>query len=125
MAVGYAAIVLKELLPSSSGSDQDSVSKSNLHGNIEQSETVTTSACSSAHRTGVFNKRKGYLVPVHAMKAYMGNEGRVPLIPNLSIRWGKNPIPTGDWVGHRAGLVLEKRNICCPCLESNPRSSSP
>jgi hypothetical protein len=42
--------------------------------------------------------------------AYRGREGRLPLIPNLNISWGKILlIPNGDLVGHTELVLFERR----------------
>jgi hypothetical protein len=49
-------------------------------------------------------------VPVHTKMAYKGHEGRLPLIPNLDISWGKILlIPNGDMVGHTVLVLFERR----------------
>ena len=76
------------------------------------------------------------------MKAYRVSRGTAPLVLNLGTRWRQVVNFTSEslyprkrtpgthqregWMGPRAGLdVSEKRKICYPCPESNPRLSSP
>jgi hypothetical protein len=81
-------------------------------------------------------------VPIQATKAYIMTGGIAPLFLNLSPRWrwvvsltpgGFIPSVRAPSMHSVEGLVsskaclivLEKRQISCPCQDSNPRSSSP
>ena len=58
-------------------------------------------------------------VTVHAMKSYRRRGGLVPLIPHILNRRKRAPgiYSLGDWVD------VEKRQIICPCWDSNCYSS--
>jgi len=69
-------------------------------------------------RHGV-KKKKGTVIPVHAMEAHKGSGG-------IASQGEKpNTHYIGGWVGPRASLdILEERKICCSYQDSNPGPSS-
>jgi hypothetical protein len=85
----------------------------------------------------LMQKKKGKVIPLHAMEAHGGREVQLLLILNLGTRWGwvvsVTPWPRftpgertpsthwiGGWVGPRAGLDAgARRKILCPCQGSN------
>ena len=71
--------------------------------------------------------KKGNVVPVHAIKAYMKSRTIAQPILNLSTRWRSVDNFTSSMLyfekRNRAGLgYFEKKKISCPRHDSNPRS---